>query len=72
MGFSFWCCRLGGWVSAKAVLQKGFRCVFSNQGFWYLDRLDPPWDDYKAELLEGNFYARARDWRRSLHVGRDS
>ncbi|KAJ6317602.1 hypothetical protein OIU76_013194 [Salix suchowensis] len=44
---------LGGGVCAKAVA-KGFRCIFSNQGFWYLDHLDVPWDDvYKAEPLEG-------------------
>ncbi|KAF9676785.1 hypothetical protein SADUNF_Sadunf08G0039100 [Salix dunnii] len=44
---------LGGGVCAKAVA-KGFRCIFSNQGFWYLDHLDVPWDGvYKAEPLEG-------------------
>lgn len=44
---------LGGGVCAKAVA-KGFRCIFSNQGFWYLDHLDVPWYEvYKAEPLEG-------------------
>ncbi|CAK9187480.1 unnamed protein product [Ilex paraguariensis] len=44
---------LGGGVCPKAVAQ-GFRCIFSNQGFWYLDHLDVPWDDvYNAEPLEG-------------------
>ena len=53
MNFSFCCCRLGGGVCAKAVA-KGFRCIFSNQGFWYLDHLDVPWYEvYKAEPLEG-------------------
>ena len=74
-GFSFWCCRLGGWVCAKAVA-KGFRCVFSNQDFWYLDRLDAPWDDvYKAELLEGKNETSMQELvigGEVLHVGRDS
>ncbi|XP_047334038.1 beta-hexosaminidase 1 [Impatiens glandulifera] len=44
---------LGGGVCAKAVA-KGFRCIFSNQGFWYLDHLDVQWDGvYNAEPLEG-------------------
>ncbi|KAG8645113.1 hypothetical protein MANES_10G037700v8 [Manihot esculenta] len=44
---------LGGGVCAKAVA-KGFRCIFSNQEFWYLDHLDVPWDEvYEAEPLEG-------------------
>ncbi|XP_048231922.1 beta-hexosaminidase 1 [Ricinus communis] len=44
---------LGGGVCAKAVA-KGFRCIFSNQGFWYLDHLDVPWYEvYNAEPLEG-------------------
>uniref|UniRef100_A0A2P2K9A3 beta-N-acetylhexosaminidase n=1 Tax=Rhizophora mucronata TaxID=61149 RepID=A0A2P2K9A3_RHIMU len=44
---------LGGGVCPKAIAQ-GFRCIFSNQGFWYLDHLDVPWDDvYNAEPLEG-------------------
>ncbi|KAG6760278.1 hypothetical protein POTOM_036785 [Populus tomentosa] len=44
---------LGGGVCAKAVA-KGFRCIFSNQGFWYLDHLDVPWYEvYIAEPLEG-------------------
>ncbi|KAK7243465.1 hypothetical protein RIF29_38262 [Crotalaria pallida] len=44
---------LGGGVCRKAVA-KGFRCIFSNQGVWYLDHLDVPWDVvYTAEPLEG-------------------
>ncbi|KAE9445429.1 hypothetical protein C3L33_22673, partial [Rhododendron williamsianum] len=44
---------LGGGVCPKAVGQ-GFRCIFSNQGFWYLDHLDVQWDGvYNAEPLEG-------------------
>lgn len=50
----FVCChRLGGGVCPKAVA-KGFRCIFSNQGVWYLDHLDVPWDKfYTAEPVEG-------------------
>ncbi|XP_058204729.1 beta-hexosaminidase 1 isoform X2 [Rhododendron vialii] len=44
---------LGAGVCPKAVGQ-GFRCIFSNQGFWYLDHLDVQWDGvYNAEPLEG-------------------
>ncbi|MCD9639334.1 Beta-hexosaminidase 1 [Datura stramonium] len=44
---------LGGGVCPKAVAS-GFRCIYSNQGFWYLDHLDVPWDKvYYAEPLEG-------------------
>ncbi|GMY08640.1 beta-hexosaminidase 1 [Fagus crenata] len=44
---------LGSGVCPKAVA-KGFRCIFSNQGVWYLDHLDVPWDEfYTAEPLEG-------------------
>uniref|UniRef100_A0A7N0UCN4 beta-N-acetylhexosaminidase n=2 Tax=Kalanchoe fedtschenkoi TaxID=63787 RepID=A0A7N0UCN4_KALFE len=44
---------LGPGVCPKAVA-KGFRCIFSNQGVWYLDHLDVPWDEvYNAEPLEG-------------------
>lgn len=43
---------LGAGVCPKAVA-KGFRCIYSNQGFWYLDHLDVPWDEvYYAEPLE--------------------
>lgn len=46
-------CRLGSGVCPKAVA-KGFKCIFSNQGVWYLDHLDVPWDEvYYAEPLEG-------------------
>ncbi|XP_057436360.1 beta-hexosaminidase 1 [Lotus japonicus] len=44
---------LGPGVCPK-VVAKGFRCIFSNQGVWYLDHLDVPWDKvYTAEPLEG-------------------
>uniref|UniRef100_A0A5B6Z2A4 Beta-hexosaminidase n=1 Tax=Davidia involucrata TaxID=16924 RepID=A0A5B6Z2A4_DAVIN len=44
---------LGAGVCPKAVA-KGFKCIFSNQGVWYLDHLDIPWDGfYNAEPLEG-------------------
>ncbi|TKY50644.1 Beta-hexosaminidase 1 [Spatholobus suberectus] len=44
---------LGPGVCPKAVA-KGFRCIFSNQGVWYLHHLDVPWDVvYTAEPLEG-------------------
>ncbi|VVA12390.1 PREDICTED: beta-hexosaminidase [Prunus dulcis] len=44
---------LGSGVCPKAVA-KGFRCIFSNQGVWYLDHLDVPWEAaYNAEPLEG-------------------
>ncbi|KAL9270265.1 Beta-hexosaminidase 1-like protein [Drosera capensis] len=45
--------KLGPGVCPKAVA-KGFQCIFSNQGVWYLDHLDVPWDSvYNAEPLEG-------------------
>lgn len=35
-------------------MAKGFRCIFSNQGLWYLDHLDVPWQPvYQADPLEG-------------------
>ncbi|MED6195294.1 Beta-hexosaminidase 1 [Stylosanthes scabra] len=44
---------LGPGVCPKAAA-KGFRCIYSNQGVWYLDHLDVPWDEvYTAEPLEG-------------------
>ncbi|OVA18265.1 Glycoside hydrolase family 20 [Macleaya cordata] len=44
---------LGPGVCPRAVAE-GFRCIFSNQGVWYLDHLDIPWEDfYKSEPLEG-------------------
>ncbi|CAL0314657.1 unnamed protein product [Lupinus luteus] len=44
-------------VCAKAVA-KGFRCIFSNQGFWYLDHLGVSWDEvYTAEPLDGIYNA---------------
>ncbi|GLT50891.1 hypothetical protein SLA2020_243460 [Shorea laevis] len=44
---------LGPGVCPK-VVANGFRCIFSNQGVWYLDHLDVPWDEvYTAEPLEG-------------------
>ncbi|KAJ0245774.1 Beta-hexosaminidase 1 [Hirschfeldia incana] len=40
-------------ICQKAVA-KGFRCIFSNQGYWYLDHLDVPWDQvYNTEPLNG-------------------
>ncbi|KAJ6833320.1 beta-hexosaminidase 1 [Iris pallida] len=36
------------------VVAKGFRCIVSNQGVWYLDHLDVQWNDfYNSEPLEG-------------------
>ncbi|XP_042511208.1 beta-hexosaminidase 1 [Macadamia integrifolia] len=44
---------LGPGVCPRAVA-KGFRCIFSNQGVWYLDHLDIPWEGfYTSEPLEG-------------------
>ncbi|KAF8396729.1 hypothetical protein HHK36_018359 [Tetracentron sinense] len=44
---------LGSGVCPQAVA-KGFRCIFSNQGVWYLDHLDIPWEGfYKSEPVEG-------------------
>ncbi|KAF5191286.1 Beta-hexosaminidase, partial [Thalictrum thalictroides] len=44
---------LGGGVCPQAVA-KGFRCIFSNQGVWYLDHLDVPWEGfYNSDPLEG-------------------
>ena len=35
-------------------MAKGFRCIMSNQGVWYLDHLDVPWEDvYSGEPLAG-------------------
>ncbi|GMN57318.1 hypothetical protein TIFTF001_026424 [Ficus carica] len=43
---------LGPGVCPKAVA-KGFRCIFSNQGVWYLDHLHVPWNEfYTAEPLQ--------------------
>ncbi|KAL1535613.1 Beta-hexosaminidase 1 [Salvia divinorum] len=43
---------LGAGVCPKAVA-RGFRCIYSNQGFWYLDHLDVPWESvYYTEPLE--------------------
>ncbi|GJN36275.1 hypothetical protein PR202_gb25120 [Eleusine coracana subsp. coracana] len=44
---------LGPGVCPK-VVAKGFRCIMSNQGVWYLDHLDVPWEDfYTSEPLAG-------------------
>lgn len=44
---------LGPGVCPK-VVAKGLKCIFSNQGAWYLDHLDVTWDEvYYAEPLEG-------------------
>ncbi|XP_031095704.1 beta-hexosaminidase 1 [Ipomoea triloba] len=43
---------LGPGVCPK-VVAKNFRCIYSNQGVWYLDHLDVPWDEvYYADPLE--------------------
>lgn len=43
---------MGPGVCPKAVA-KGFRCIFSNQGVWYLDHVDVPWNEfYTAEPLQ--------------------
>ncbi|XVE99468.1 hypothetical protein REPUB_Repub03eG0200900 [Reevesia pubescens] len=48
-----YCNRLGSWIYPKAIA-KEFRCIFSNQGVWYLDHLDVPWNQvYNVEPLEG-------------------
>jgi hexosaminidase len=45
--------RLGPGVCPK-VVARGFRCIMSNQGVWYLDHLDVPWEDvYSGEPLDG-------------------
>ncbi|KAH9312870.1 hypothetical protein KI387_027905, partial [Taxus chinensis] len=44
---------LGSGVCPRAV-GKGFKCIFSNQGVWYLDHLDVPWEKvYSSDPLEG-------------------
>ncbi|KQK07755.1 beta-hexosaminidase 1 [Brachypodium distachyon] len=44
---------LGPGVCPK-VVAKGLRCIMSNQGAWYLDHLDVPWEDvYTTEPLAG-------------------
>uniref|UniRef100_A0A0D6R4V9 Beta-hexosaminidase n=1 Tax=Araucaria cunninghamii TaxID=56994 RepID=A0A0D6R4V9_ARACU len=44
---------LGGGVCPRAV-DKGFKCIFSNQGVWYLDHLDVPWEEvYSSDPVEG-------------------
>ncbi|KAL1819319.1 hypothetical protein ACET3Z_014188 [Daucus carota] len=44
---------LGPGVCPKAVA-KGFKCIYSNQGVWYLDHLDIPWYEYyNADPVEG-------------------
>jgi hypothetical protein len=40
--------RLGPGVCPK-VVAKGLRCIMSNQGAWYLDHLDVPWEEVYAE-----------------------
>lgn len=46
-------CRLGPGVCPLAV-ENGFRCIVSNQGVWYLDHVDIPWEEfYNSEPLEG-------------------
>lgn len=37
-----------------SAVAKGFKCIFSNQGVWYLDHLDVPWEKvYSSDPLEG-------------------
>lgn len=44
---------LGSGVCPRAVA-KGFKCIFSNQGVWYLDHLDVPWEKvYSSDPIEG-------------------
>ncbi|KAH0465803.1 hypothetical protein IEQ34_005906 [Dendrobium chrysotoxum] len=44
---------LGPGVCPK-VVANGFRCIVSNQGVWYLDHLDVPWEKfYTNEPLDG-------------------
>lgn len=44
---------MGPGVCPKAVA-KGFKCIYSNQGVWYLDHLDIPWYEYyNADPVEG-------------------
>ncbi|KAI0520126.1 hypothetical protein KFK09_007597 [Dendrobium nobile] len=44
---------LGPGVCPK-VVANGFRCIVSNQGVWYLDHLDVPWEKFYAnEPLDG-------------------
>ncbi|KAJ3676649.1 hypothetical protein LUZ60_004061 [Juncus effusus] len=44
---------LGGGVCPE-VVSKGLRCIVSNQGVWYLDHLDVPWEPfYTSEPLDG-------------------
>lgn len=44
---------LGPGVCPLAV-ENGFRCIVSNQGVWYLDHVDIPWEEfYNSEPLEG-------------------
>ncbi|XP_074276214.1 beta-hexosaminidase 1 [Silene latifolia] len=48
-------------ICPRAVA-KGFRCIYSNQGVWYLDHLDVPWQPvYDAEPLEGISDAAQQD-----------
>ncbi|KAK9684152.1 hypothetical protein RND81_10G190100 [Saponaria officinalis] len=40
-------------ICPRAVA-KGFRCIYSDQGAWYLDHLNVPWETvYNAEPLKG-------------------
>lgn len=38
-------CRLNGGVCARAV-KEGFKCILSDQAYWYLDHLDALWDKF--------------------------
>ncbi|XP_068643923.1 beta-hexosaminidase 1 [Aristolochia californica] len=44
---------LNSGICPQAVAE-GFRCIYSNQGLWYLDHLDVPWEEvYTADPMEG-------------------
>ncbi|KAJ8422970.1 hypothetical protein Cgig2_002581 [Carnegiea gigantea] len=45
--------RLRSGICPQAVA-KGYRCIYSDQGVWYLDHLDVPWQPvYTADPVEG-------------------
>lgn len=45
--------RLRSGICPQAVA-KGYRCIYSDQGVWYLDHLDVPWQPvYNADPVEG-------------------
>lgn len=51
--FQFFKCRYSSGVCPE-VVANGFRCIFSNQGAWYLNWVNTPWEDfYTSEPWEG-------------------